>query len=322
MRKNRLIVLKSANKLKEKLKKKFPIIPIEEIRFSNGEGKIKIKEEIKKEDVYILTDVGNYEETYSYYNTKNHYSPDDHFTDLKRTLTALSGYPNSKTVIMPLLYQSRQHKKKKYESTDCVLALKELESLGVNKIITCDVHDPSIANAIINIQFENLNPTDEILKVFLKREKPQNVLVISPDLGAKERAKNLAGKLHTDVGLFYKRRDLTKIVNGKNPIIEHTYLGQEVKGKDIIIIDDMIASGTSMLEVAKILKEKGAKRIYFITTFSLFTEGTKKFQEYHNKKIFTKLYTTNLSYIPKEIKKEKWIEEIDCSKLIEKAIQE
>lgn len=289
------------------------IIPITENRFNNGEGKIKIDDTIRDKDLYILSDIGNYGKTYKMHGFTHHISPDEHFQDIKRTISALSGYTAKITLIMPLLYQARQHKRKGRESLDCALALQELEHLGVNHIITFDAHDPNVSNAIPNLPFENFYPTNTILEELIKNEDIENPLVISPDMGAMERARYYADMLGTDVGCFYKRRDLSKVINGKNPIIEHVYLGVDVKDKTAIVVDDMIASGKSMLEVGERLKKDGVKKVYFITTFSLFTEGVKEFEKAYQEKIFDKLYTTNLSYIKEEYRTKKWLYEVDCS---------
>ncbi len=243
-----------------------------------------------------------------------HMSPDEHFQDIKRVISAISGYAHKITLIMPLLYESRQHKRKGKESLDCAIALQELERLGVNHIITFDAHDPNVANSIPNLPFENVFVAHDILDGLLENEDVNNLLVISPDMGAMERARYYAEMLMCNVGVFYKRRDLTKIINGKNPIIEHAYLGEDVSNKNIIVVDDMIASGESMLDVAKKLREKGSNKIYLVATFSLLTEGAEIFIEAYKNKLFDKLYSTNLSYVPDIIKKEPWYQEIDCSK--------
>lgn len=289
-------------------------------RFSNGEGKVKLESSIGNEDLYILCDVGNYNISYQMHGMEHHMSPDEHFQDIKRVISAISGRSENITLIMPLLYQSRQHKRKGRESLDCALALQEIENLGVDNIVTFDAHDPNVSNAIPNLPFENFYPTHIILEDFIKHENIENLLVVSPDMGAMERSRYYAEMLNCDVGVFYKRRDLSKVINGKNPIVEHVYLGTDVKDKNIIIVDDMIASGTSMIEVARDLKERGAKNIYFIATFSLFTEGIEKFVEAYNQGLFTKLYSTNLSYVPERIKKYDWYFDVDCSKFIAKII--
>ncbi len=289
-------------------------------RFSNGEGKVKIEDSVREKDIYLLADVGNYGMTYNMHGFTHHMAPDEHFQDIKRTISAISGYSEKVTVIMPLLYQSRQHKRKGRESADCALALQELERLGVDHIITFDAHDPTISNAIPNLPFENFYPTNTILEDLLKTEKLNEILVISPDLGATERARYYAEMLDTNVGAFYKRRDLTKVVNGKNPIIEHTYMGSSVEGCDVLVVDDMIASGASMLEVGKRLKTDGAKKVYFIATFVLFTEGIEEFDKAYQNHYFDKLYTTNLSYIPEEYREKEWFHTVDCSENIAKII--
>lgn len=304
----------SINKIREN--KKDYIIPLTNSRFSNGEGKIKLESSVRDKDLYIISDVGNYGMTYKIHGENHIVSPDEHFQDIKRVISATSGHASRITVIMPLLYQSRQHKRKGRESLDCAIALQELESLGVNNIITFDVHDPNVSNAIPKLPFENIYPTHAILNDLIKNEKiiDEDLLVISPDMGAMERARYYAEMLGTDVGVFYKRRDLSKVINGKNPIVEHVYMGCDVKDKNILIVDDMIASGTSMIEVSKELKNRGAKKVYLIATFALLTEGTECFVKAHEEKIFDKLYTTNLSYIPKSIKNNEWFCEVDCSK--------
>lgn len=289
------------------------ILDITASRFSNGEGKVKIDDSVREKDIYLLADVGNYGITYNMRGTVHHMGPDEHFGDIKRTISAISGYSEKITLIMPLLYQSRQHKRKGRESADCAIALQELEHLGVNHIITFDAHDPNVSNAIPNLPFENFYPTNTILEDLLQTEDLEDILVISPDMGAMERARYYAELLDSDVGVFYKRRDLSRVVNGKNPIIEHTYMGSDVKDKDILVVDDMIASGSSMLEVGNLLKEQGARKVYFIATFSLFTEGIEEFVKAYESNYFDKLYTTNLSYIPKEYKEKNWFHTVDCS---------
>lgn len=290
-------------------------IPVTNSRFSNGEGKVKLESSVRDKDLYIISDVGNYGLTYKMHGEDHIISPDEHFQDIKRVISATSGHASRITVIMPLLYQSRQHKRKGRESLDCAIALQELEQLGVNNIITFDAHDPNVSNAIPKLPFENIYPTHVILQDLITNEKvmKDDLLVISPDMGAMERARYYAEMLGCDVGVFYKRRDLSKVIDGKNPIVEHVYMGVDVKDKNIIIVDDMIASGASMIEVCEMLKNKGAKKVYLIATFALLTEGTKCFKDAHQQKLFDKLYTTNLSYVPDDIKKNKWYKEVDCS---------
>lgn len=298
------------------------IIPVTNSRFSNGEGKIKLEETVRDKDLYILSDVGNYSINYQMHGLEHFMSPDEHFQDIKRVISATSGHASKITVIMPLLYQSRQHKRKGRESLDCAIALQELEQLGIDNIITFDAHDPNVSNAIPKLPFENFYPTHTILEKLIEEEKDNidNLLVVSPDMGAMERARYYAEMLGCDVGAFYKRRDLSKVENGKNPIIEHVYMGASVKNKNIIIVDDMIASGQSMIEVANELKKKGAKSIFLVATFALLTEGIKKFVDAYDKGLFNKLYSTNLSYVPDLVKSEKWYCDVDCSKQLSKII--
>lgn len=292
-------------------------------RFSNGEGKAKLQNSVRDSDLYILSDVGNYGINYPMHGRNHEMSPDEHFQDIKRVISATGGHADKIHVIMPLLYQARQHKRKGRESLDCAIALQELEQLGIHDITTFDAHDPNVSNAIPNLPFENIYPTNTILNAWLSQEieNIHDLLVVSPDMGATERARYYAEILGCDVGVFYKRRDLSQVVNGKNPIVEHVYLGTDVKNKNIIVVDDMIASGTSMIDVAKELKSRGANSIYFVATFSLFSEGIDKFQEAYHNHYFTKLYTTNLSYVPNQIKEQTWYQEVDCSSLIAELIR-
>lgn len=294
------------------------IIKSNQIRFNNGEGKIIINESIRQKDVYILSDIGNHNCSYQMFGKTTYMGPDEHFQDIKRTISAIKGHASSINIIMPLLYASRQHKRKGRESLDCSIALQELNNLGVNSILTFDAHDPSIQNAIPCMPFENFYPTSSILEELIINERinykdPSNLLVVSPDTGAMDRARFYADVLKTDVGMCYKRRDLSKIVNGKNPIVAHEYMGKEVFNKDILVVDDMIASGDSILEVAENLKKRGANKIYLISTFALFTNGTKNFNEAYENGLFTKIYSTNLSYVSDEIKNKEWFHSVDCS---------
>ena len=290
-------------------------------RFNNGEGKMSIDETTRDKDVFILSDIGNYSLTYDMHGMKVPMGPDEHFQDIKRTISALAGYARRITVVTPLLYQSRQDKRKGKESLDCAIALQELERLHVNHIITFDCHERKVANAIPNLPFENFYPTNIILEELIKKENIfDNLLVISPDMGAMERARYYADMLSSDVGMFYKRRDLSRVVNGKNPIVEHAYMGADVKNRNVIVVDDMIASGASIIEVGEKLRERGAKKIFFITTFSLFSEGIEVFEQANKNKYFDKLYTTNLTFIPKEYQRCKWLHVVNCSKRIAEII--
>lgn len=298
------------------------IVPVDVSRFSNGEAKAKLLETIRGKDVYIISDIGNYSCTYMMHGIENHMSPDDHFQDIKRVIGAIMGHASSIAVAMPLLYESRQHRRKGRESLDCAMALQELKLYGVKEVITFDAHDPNVQNAIPYLPFENIYPTNTILSSFIENEDIdfEKLLIISPDTGAMDRARYFADMLKTDVGMFYKRRDLSKLVNGKNPVVAHEYLGKDVAGLNVMIVDDMIASGGSMLEVARELKNRGAKNVYLAATFSLFTNGIEEFEDSYRKGIFNKLYTTNLTYMKDEYKKEEWIKQVDCSRLLAKYI--
>jgi len=301
------------------------LIEKSEIRFSNGEGKVFIEESVRGKDIFIITDVGNYSMSYKMHEFKNHMSPDDHIQDLRRVLSAMAGKARRVTLIMPLLYASRQHKRKGRESLDCAMALQELEKLGVNDIITFDAHDPTVQNAIPLISFENLYPTFEIVKALITNEKEEfkdlsNMLIVSPDTGAMDRAVYYSGVLGCDIGLFYKRRDHSRIVRGKNPIVQHEYMGKNVEGKNILIVDDMIASGESIFDVAKELKKRKANKIFVAASFALFTEGIQKFDQYFKQETINQIYATNLSYIPEEVMNKAWFTQVDMSEYISRII--
>lgn len=291
-------------------------IPIEEVRFSNGEGKVVIDDTVRDKDLYIISDVGNHEITYKMFGYENHMGPDEHFQDIKRVISAVRGQAERMTVVMPLLYSSRQHRRKGRESLDCALALQELQNLGVKTIVTFDVHDPNIQNAVpTNMSFENFYPSNTILNDFIRNEdfNPEDVIFIGPDGGAMERARYYANMFQVDVGMFNKRRDYSKIIDGKNPVVAHEYLGRDVNGKITVIVDDMIASGGSMLEVAEEMKRRGAKKVYLISTFSMFTNGIGSFNDAYKEGIFDSLYSTNLTYVDDAARKEPWFKETDCS---------
>lgn len=297
------------------------LINMNEVRFSNGEGKIVLEDTVRAKDIYILCDVGNYSCTYKMFGFENHKSPDDHFQDIKRVLSAMGGKARKITLIMPLLYASRQHRRKRRESLDCAIALQELERLGVSDIITFDVHDPNVQNAVPLISFDNLYPTYEIVKTILKEETDllvdkDKMLVISPDTGAMDRAIYYSGVLGLDIGLFYKRRDHSMVVNGKNPIVQHEYMGRSIEGQDILIVDDMIASGESVFDIVMELKKRKAKKVFVSVTFALFTEGIEKFNRFYEEGLIERVYSTNLTYIPKEVKEAKWFKEVDMSRFI------
>jgi ribose-phosphate pyrophosphokinase len=255
----------------------------------------------------------------------NHKSPDDHLQDLKRVLSAMAGKARRITLMMPLLYASRQHSRKGRESLDCAMALQELEKLGIDDIITFDAHDPTIQNAIPLISFENLYPTFEIVKSILCHEKavlddPSNMLIVSPDTGAMDRAIYYSSVLSIDIGLFYKRRDHSRVVHGRNPIVQHEYIGQDVTGKNILIVDDMIASGESVFDIALELKKRKAGKIFIATTFALFTDGISKFTKFYDEGLIDRVYTTNLSYLQEDAKKAPWLTIVDMSEYIAKMI--
>lgn len=290
-------------------------------RFGSGEGKGVILESVRGIDLYILVDVCNYSITYSLSGHQNHMSPDDHYQDLKRIIAAVGGKARRITVIMPFLYESRQHKRTSRESLDCALALQELVSMGVDNIITFDAHDPRVQNAIPLHGFETVQPSYQFIKNLLKNISDlqidaDHMMVISPDEGGMGRAIYIANVLGLDMGMFYKRRDYTKIVNGRNPIIAHEFLGTNVEGKDMIIIDDMISSGESVIEVAAALKERKANRIFVFSTFGLFTNGLSKFDEAYNKGYITKVLTTNLIYQTPDLLSREWYINCDMSKYI------
>lgn len=300
-------------------------IKIDETRFSNGEGKVKIKSSVRSKDIYILCDIGNYSCTYNMYGFINHMGPDEHFQDIKRTLSAIGGKASKTTLIMPLLYASRQHKRNGRESLDCSIALKELEHLGVKDIITFDVHDISIQNAIPNTSFDNIYPTYYMVEALFNDEPEmfenyEDLIVISPDTGAMDRAIYYASVIGVDVGLFYKRRDYSTIVCGKNPIVVHEYMGREVTGKNILIVDDMIASGESVFDIALALKKRKANKIFIATTFSLFTEGAEKFNKFFEDGVIDRVYSTNLTYVPEKVKNSSWYRVVDMSPYLAKII--
>ena len=327
-----LLVLDSAKEFGEKVEQKLLkirketnknyIAKLTASRFSNGEGKVIIDDSIRNKEIYILCDVGNYSVTYKFHGTDHQMMPDEHFQDIKRVISATCGHAQKITVIMPLLYQARQHRRKGRESLDAAVSLQELERLGVKSIITFDAHDPNVINATPSLSFDNFYPSNTIIEEMAKNDPSvfENSIVISPDFGAMERARYYAEILGCDVGVFYKRRDLSKVVNGKNPIVQHMYMGNDVKGKNAIIVDDMIASGGSVIEVSQKLREMGAKSICITATFGLFTEGFDRFLEAKKEGLFDTIYTTNLTYIPKEITSNPWFYTVDMSDFLARVI--
>lgn len=290
-------------------------------RFGSGEAKGVIDESVRGMDLYILVDVCNYSLTYSMSGNTNHMSPDDHYQNLKRIIAAVGGKAKRINVIMPFLYESRQHKRSSRESLDCALALQELTHMGVDNIITFDAHDPRVQNAIPLSGFETVRPTYQFVKGLLDRYDDliidsDHMMAISPDEGATERAVYLANVLNLDMGMFYKRRDYTQIVDGRNPIVAHEFLGSSVEGKDVIVIDDMISSGESVLEVAAELKARKAKRVFICATFGLFTNGLSKFDIAYEDGLIAGVLTTNLIYQTPELLQRPYYINCDMSKYI------
>lgn len=290
-------------------------------RFGSGEAKGIINDSVRGKDLYLMVDVCNYSETYSLSGHINHMSPDDHFQNLKRIIAAVGGKARRLNVIMPFLYESRQHKRSSRESLDCALALQELVRMGVDNIITFDAHDPRVQNAIPLHGFETVRPTYQFIKGLLRsvpdlQIDSQHMMVISPDEGATSRAIYMANVLGLDMGMFYKRRDYTKVVGGRNPIVAHEFLGASVENKDVIIIDDMISSGDSILDVAKQLKERKARRIYAAATFGLFTNGLEKFDQAYEQGLINGILTTNLIYQTPELLSKPYYINCDLSKYI------
>ncbi|MDE6364367.1 MAG: ribose-phosphate pyrophosphokinase [Lachnospiraceae bacterium] len=290
-------------------------------RFGTGEAKGEILQSVRGNDIYLLVDVTNYSLTYSLCGQENHMSPDDHFQDLKRIIAAIGGKSRRITVIMPYLYESRQHKRNSRESLDCALALQEMVNMGVDNIITFDAHDPRVQNAIPLNGFETVSPTYQFIKGLLNNIPDltidaDHMMIISPDEGGMGRAIYMANVMGLDMGMFYKRRDYTKVVKGRNPIVAHEFLGSSVEGKDVIIVDDMISSGESMIEVATDLKKRKAKRIFAAATFGLFTAGLDKFDEAFEQGLIYRVLTTNLIYQKPELLEKEWYISCDMSKYI------
>ena len=290
-------------------------------RFGSGESKGLIKETIRGKDIFLLVDVCNNSLEYKMAGIPNRMSPDDHFQDLKRIIAAIGGKARRITVIMPFLYESRQHKRTGRESLDCALGLRELYDMGVDNLITFDAHDPRVINAAPLNGFENIKPSYQFLKNLCKFEKDlkfdkDHLVMISPDEGAIDRSVYFASVLGIDMGMFYKRRDYSQVVDGVNPIVAHEYLGTDLAGKDVIVVDDMISSGGSMIDTAKDLKDRGANRVFIFATFGLFTNGMSKFDEAYEKGLFTRVLTTNLTYQNPELLNREYYTSVDMSKYI------
>ncbi|MBQ1976324.1 MAG: ribose-phosphate pyrophosphokinase [Clostridia bacterium] len=290
-------------------------------RFGSGEAKALIHQSMRGRDVYIISDCFNYGVTYNMRGVQIPMSPDDHFQDLKRVIAAIEGKARRISVIMPMLYEGRQHKRSARESLDCALALQELVNMGVANIITFDAHDPRVQNTIPLNGFDNVHPTYQMIKA-LVHEYPDislshdQITIISPDEGAMSRCMYYSSVMGVDIGMFYKRRNYAVIINGKNPIEAHKYLGKSIKGKDVIVVDDMISSGESILDVSMQLKEKGARRIFLFITFGLFCNGLEIFDEAYEKGIIDKVFTTNLVYCPPELLARPWYHQVNMCKYV------
>lgn len=290
-------------------------------RFGSGEAKGMINESVRGMDLYLLVDICNYSVTYSMFGEENHMSPDDHYQNLKRIIAAVGGKARRITVIMTFLYESRQHKRSARESLDCAIALQELSKMGVDNIITFDAHDPRVMNSIPLKGFETVQASYQFIKGLLTNVKdltiePEHMMIVSPDEGGMSRAIYMANVLGLDMGMFYKRRDYTRVVDGRNPIVAHEFLGSDVSGKDILVLDDMIASGESVIEVAHELKKRNAGRIYVAATFGLFSNGLEPFEEAVRDGIITGVLTTNLVYQPDELLQKPWYISCDMSKYL------
>ena len=303
------------------LNKETFIIPSECPRFSSGDGKGVIKNTVRGDDLYFVVDVGNYSCKYRLFGSENSMSPDDHYQDLKRLIQAASGKAHRITVIMPLLYGSRQHRRTYRESLDCAYALQELQSMGVANIITFDAHDPRVSNAVPLMGMDNVMPTYQVMKAMFKhipdfKPTPDSFMVISPDEGAINRNMYYASVLGVNLGMFYKRRDYSRVVNGRNPIVAHEYLGESVEGKDVFIADDIISSGESMLDIGYELKKRGAKRIFCNATYAIFTAGLAEFDKAYADGIISGVFGTNLTYRTPDLLSREWFHEVDVSKYI------
>ncbi len=297
------------------------LIDVDCPRFSSGDGKGLIKSTVRGKDLFILCDVGNYSCTYTMHGRQNCMSPDDHYQDLKRIIQAASGKAHRINVIMPILYGGRQHRRTYRESLDCAVALQELASMGVQNIITFDAHDPRVQNAIPLIGFDNIMPSYQVLKAMTRtfdklNFDKDNFMIVSPDEGAMNRNMYYASVLGVDLGMFYKRRDYSTVVNGRNPIVAHEYMGNDVSGKDIFIADDLISSGESMLDVSKELKKRNARKIFCYATYGIFTNGLDTFNKAYEDGIIDAVFGTNLTYRSPELLATPWFHEVDCSKYI------
>ena len=324
-----LVVLNSAEKIGNRVDEILSewrggdhfLIPVECPRFSSGEAKCILKESVRDRDIYILLDVCNTSLTYQMFGETNHMSPDDHYQDLKRVIAACNGKAERINVIMPFLYEGRQHRKTMRESLDCAVMLRELESMGVHSLITFDAHDPRIQNVVPLMGMENVSPALQFIQALLTEYEDldlssDHMMFIAPDEGATERVVFLATMFGVNIGMFYKRRDYTRIVNGTNPVIAHDFCGTSVEGKDVIVVDDMIASGGSMLDTGRQLKEMGAQRVFIFSTFGLFTSGLDKVDKAYADGWFDRIFTTNLVWQKPELKERKWYLTVNMDRYI------
>ena len=290
-------------------------------RFQSGDAKGLVKESVRGDDIFIVVDPGNYSVTYKLFDNVNHMSPDDHFANLKRLIQAVAGKAHRVSVIMPSLYGGRQHRRVVRESLDCAVALQELQTMGVQNIITFDAHDPRVQNAVPLMSFDNAMPTYQVLKSLLKKDPEisfdkSKFTVVSPDEGAMNRNMYFSSVLGCNLGMFYKRRDYARVVNGRNPIVAHEYLGNSLEGKDVFIADDIISSGESMLEVARELKKRNASRIFAYATYAIFTNGLDEFDRAYEEGLLSGVFGTNLTYRSPELLSREWFHEVDVSKYI------
>ena len=297
------------------------VVPVDCPRFQSGDGKALIHESVRGMDIYIIADVYNYSCTYKLFGYVNHMSPDDHFANLTRIIQAMGGKAHSITVIMPQLYGGRQHRRTGRESLDCACALQELQAMGVDNIVTFDAHDSRVQNAVPLMGFDNLMPHYQVLKALLRRypdidTRKEGFMVVSPDEGAMNRNMYYSSVLGVNLGMFYKRRDYSRVVNGRNPIVAHEYLGESVEGKTVLVADDIIASGESMLDIARYMTEHGASRFFATATYALFTSGFESFDKAYEDGMITGVLGTNLTYVSPELQDKPWFVEVDCSKYI------
>lgn len=307
--------------LKEWRNSKSTIIVPDWIRFGNGEGKCVLHDSMRGHDIYIIADLFNYGVKYKMYGIENHMSPDDHFQDLKRIIGAIAGKARRLSVIMPMLYESRQDKRNVRESLDCAVSLQELVNMGVSNIITFDVHNSCVQNSIPLSGFDNVRPSYQMIKALIREVpdielSPSKLMLISPDEGGMQRCMYYSSVLGLELGMFYKRRDYTVVKDGRNPIVAHKYLGKPVRDKDVIIVDDMVSSGDSMFDIAKQLKDKGANRIFMFATFGLFCNGLQKFDDAYEKGQINRIFTTNLIYRTPQLLQKEWYVEVNMCKYV------